>query len=118
MAKIAITGRIGSGKSLVLDYFRQRGHFVISSDFLIKEIYENSNYRDPLLKLLEIKSKDYKKEIIEKLKIPNFNYKLKRHIYPLMNKLRKRKIPYHDSKKICSLKCHYYLKKSLNTNMT
>ena len=99
MNKIAITGSIGSGKSTALNYFKKAGYFTLSSDAVIKEIYNNDESRVALLKRLGIKSKDYKKEIIEKLKSPIFNYKLKRAIYPLMNRLRLKKIPSFNSKK-------------------
>ena len=93
MNKIAITGRIGSGKSTALSYFRQAGHFAISSDFIIKTIYEDEETRSQLLKKLGVEKKNYKEDIIEKIKDPLFNYKLKKSIYPIMGRLRSKKIP-------------------------
>ncbi len=49
MIKIAITGKIGSGKSTALDYFKKLGHFTLSSDQLIKEIYNDDSLRKILL---------------------------------------------------------------------
>ncbi|MEM6602658.1 MAG: dephospho-CoA kinase [Pseudomonadota bacterium] len=39
MLKIAITGNIGTGKSLALNFFRKRGDAIFSSDEAIAEIY-------------------------------------------------------------------------------
>jgi len=45
MNKVAITGKIGSGKTTALNYFRRAGHFAISSDLIIRSIYENEETR-------------------------------------------------------------------------
>ena len=68
MNKVAITGKIGSGKTTALNYFRRAGHFAISSDFIIRSIYENKETRSQLLKKLGIEKKNYKEVIIEKIK--------------------------------------------------
>ena len=78
MTKIAITGKIGSGKSTALKHFKKLGHFTISSDEIIKEIYNDREQRESLLKILEIRDRDYKKEIIKKIQNPAFNNKLKK----------------------------------------
>ena len=57
MIKIAITGKIGSGKSTALSYFKRAGNFAISSDLIIKSIYENEETRSQLLKKLGIEKK-------------------------------------------------------------
>ena len=59
MNKVAITGKIGSGKTTALNYFRRAGHFAISSDFIIRSIYENEETRSQLLKKLGIEKKNY-----------------------------------------------------------
>jgi len=99
MIKIAITGKIGSGKSTALSYFKRAGNFAISSDLIIKSIYENEETRSQLLKKLGIEKKNYKEVIIEKVKDPLFNYKLKKAIYPIMGRLRSKKIPTFVTKK-------------------
>ena len=99
MNKIAITGKIGSGKSTALIYFRKAGHFTISSDLIIKTIYENDTIRSQLLKSLGIVQKNYKEVIIERIKDPAFNYRLKKTIYPMMSRLRLKKIPTFITKK-------------------
>ena len=99
MNQVAITGKIGSGKTTALNYFRRAGHFAISSDFIIRSIYENEETRSQLLKKLGIEKKNYKEVIIEKIKDPSFNYKLKKSIYPIMGRLRSKRIPTFITKK-------------------
>jgi|TARA_B110000114_G_scaffold175892_1_gene205913 dephospho-CoA kinase len=99
MIKIAITGKIGSGKSTALDYFKKLGHFTLSSDQLIKEIYNDDSLRKILLKNLGVPNKEYKKEIIKKMQDKAFNYKLKKNLYPLMNRLRIKRMPSFISKR-------------------
>ena len=99
MIKIAITGKIGSGKSTALNFFKKLGFFTLSSDQIIKEIYNNHSTRKELLKNIGISDKDYKKDILKKIHDPNFNYILKRNLYPLMNRLRSKKNPSFISKK-------------------
>ena len=43
--KIAITGGIGSGKSTVARYFKEKGFPVFSCDEIYKEIYKTSEYQ-------------------------------------------------------------------------
>lgn len=93
MIKIAITGKIGSGKSTALNFFKKLGYFTLSSDQIIKEIYDNHSMRRKLLKKIGIPDKEYKKEILKKIHDPNFNRILKRNLYPLMNRLRSKKNP-------------------------
>lgn len=92
MNKIAITGSIGSGKSTVLDYFKKKGYHVISSDDLIKEIYNNPVSRNHILRSLKIKGDDFKEQIIRNMRDPAFNRRLKNNLYPVMNRLRNKKI--------------------------
>ena len=112
MFKVAITGNIGSGKSTVLGFFKKNKYFVSSSDEIIKKIYDHQNYRAAVLKCLNIKNSDFKNEILKKIKDPTFNTKLKRKLYPIMNRLRNNSIHSHHTKKNYFLKCHYCLKKS------
>ena len=41
--KIAITGGIGAGKSLVSDYFEKKGNVVLRADLIAKEIIQNDS---------------------------------------------------------------------------
>ncbi len=71
----------------------------MSSDDIIKEIYNDSIKRKVLLKTLNVHDKDYKKKIIQKIIEPKFNYKIKKNLYPLIDRLRKKKTPSFLSKK-------------------
>ena len=46
--KIAITGGIGSGKSTVAEYLREKGFPVFSCDEIYKEIYPTEEYQSEL----------------------------------------------------------------------
>ena len=116
MNKIAITGRIGSGKSTALNYFKKLGNFTLSSDEIIKQIYNDSELREMLLKRLGVTSNDYRKEIINKIQDPLFNYKLKKNIYPLMNRLRRKMFPSFISKKKLFIEVPLLFEEKLENN--
>ena len=82
--KIAITGNIGSGKSEAIKFLSLIGHKCISSDQIIKSLYQNDQSRNYILKRIGVTNKNFKEEIIKKLVNPLFNKKLKRVIYPLL----------------------------------
>ena len=82
--KIAITGNIGSGKSETIKFLSSVGYKCISSDQIIKSLYQNDRSRDYILKRIGITNKNYKDEIIKKLVNPLFNRNLKKVIYPLL----------------------------------
>jgi len=82
--KIAITGNIGSGKSEAIKFLTSLGYKCISSDQIIKSLYQNDQSRDYILKRIGVNDKNYKKEIIKRLADPLFNQKLKKVIYPLL----------------------------------
>ncbi|MCD8025009.1 MAG: dephospho-CoA kinase [Candidatus Gastranaerophilales bacterium] len=60
MLKIAITGGIASGKSLVLDFFKKKGMQTLSLDETVHKIYENDEFKN---KLIEIFNTDKRNEI-------------------------------------------------------
>ena len=91
--KIAITGNIGSGKSEAIRFLSLIGYRCISSDQIIKTLYQNDQSRSYILKRIGIANKNYKEEIIKRLVDPMFNKNLKRVIYPLL---------YAQKKKGCS----------------
>ena len=71
MIKIGITGGIGSGKSTISNYFKNKGFPVHDSDYVVSELYEKPN--KTFLTLLEnsglkniIKNKKINKKIITK----------------------------------------------------
>ena len=82
--KIAITGNIGSGKSEAIKFLTSIGYKCISSDQIIKSLYQNNKTRDYILKRIGVIDKNYKEEIIKRLVDPLFNQKLKKVIYPLL----------------------------------
>jgi dephospho-CoA kinase len=82
--KIAITGNIGSGKSEVIKFLSLKGYKCISSDQIIKSLYQDSNSREYILNRIGLSYKNYKEEIIKKLSDPVFNKNLKKVIYPLL----------------------------------
>ena len=82
--KIAITGNIGSGKSEAIKFLLSIGHKCISSDQIIKTLYQNDQSRSYILKRIGVTNKNYKEEIIKRLIDPVFNKNLKKVIYPLL----------------------------------
>ena len=96
--KIAITGNIGSGKSEAIKFLLSIGHKCISSDQIIKTLYQNDQSRSYILKRIGVTNKNYKEEIIKRLIDPVFNKNLKKVIYPLL----------YSQKKIIAPKFHQY----------
>ena len=82
--KIAITGNIGSGKSEAIKFLSLIGYRCISSDQIIKTLYQNDQSRSYILKRIGVTNKNYKEEIIKRLVDPKFNKNLKKVIYPLL----------------------------------
>ena len=82
--KIAVTGNIGSGKSEAIKFLSSIGYKCISSDQIIKSLYQNNQSRDYILKRIGVANKNYKEEIIKRLSNQLFNQKLKKVIYPLL----------------------------------
>ena len=82
--KIAITGNIGSGKSEAVKFLSLIGYRCISSDQIIKTLYQNDQSRNYILKRIGVNNKNYKEEIIKRLVDPMFNKDLKKVIYPLL----------------------------------
>jgi dephospho-CoA kinase len=68
--KIAITGNIGSGKSEAIKFLSSVGYQCISSDQIIKSLYQNDQSRNYILKRIGISDKNYKEEIIKRLTNP------------------------------------------------
>ena len=81
---IAIAGNIGSGKSEAIKFLSSVGYQCISSDKIIKSLYQNNQSRDYILKRIGIANKNYKEEIIKRLADPFFDRNLKKVIYPLL----------------------------------
>jgi len=96
--KIAITGNIGSGKSEAIKFLSLIGYKCISSDQIIKTLYQNHQSRSYILKRIGVSNKNYKQEIIKRLVDPLFNKNLKKVVYPLL----------YARKKIVAPKFHQY----------
>ena len=97
--KIAITGNIGSGKSEVIKFLSLKGYKCISSDQIIKSLYQDNNSREYILNRIGLSYKNYKEEIIRKLSDPIFNKNLKKVIYPML----------YAKKKIIAPKFHNFI---------
>ena len=97
--KIAITGNIGSGKSEAIKFISSIGHTCISSDQIIKSLYQNDQKRSYILKRIGVTNKNYKEEIIKRMADPLFNKNLKKVIYPLL----------YAQKKVLAPKFHQYI---------
>ena len=96
--KIAITGNIGSGKSEAIKFLLSLGHKCISSDQIIKTLYQNDQSRSYILKRIGVTNKNYKEEILKRLANPVFNKNLKKVVYPLL----------YAQKKMVAPKFHQY----------
>ena len=91
--KIAITGNIGSGKSEAIKFLSLIGCKCISSDQIIKTLYQNDQSRSYILKRIGVTNNNYKEEIIKRLVDPVFNKNLKKVIYPLLYAQKKMAAP-------------------------
>ena len=68
--KIAIVGKIASGKSTVLEIFKKANYFGISSDAIVHELYKREDVQLKLLKALKLKpSADFLTTLSEHLKV-------------------------------------------------
>lgn len=66
MEKIGITGSLGTGKSVVSNYFKKMGHLVISADFINAELLNEEDVILKVNKLLFGEDSEYldKKELL------------------------------------------------------
>ena len=83
MKKIAITGKIGTGKSVLLNQFKFLGYKTYSSDQMVKELYEKDNYIIDEIRKLNSKLVLNKKIRFDELsnkafKEPSFLFKLEK----------------------------------------
>ena len=90
---VVITGDIGSGKSIVTEFFKKRNYLIWSADSAIKELYKEANIADDIQKLLcqniitngRIDTKILREIVFSD---PNNLNKLNNYIHPLVkNKL-------------------------------
>lgn len=85
---IALTGKIASGKSTLLDLFKKEGFNVLSSDEVVKELYKREDVTNHIESLLKISfnSKEVDKDILRKYLIdnPKDKKKLEKYVHSLV----------------------------------
>ena len=86
--KIAIVGKIASGKSAVLDIFRKQNYLAVSSDEIVHKLYEDKAVQDLIVKKLKLKVEDnFLTALTEHLKVKTQDLeKLENYIHPLVKK--------------------------------
>ena len=95
MKKIAITGQIGTGKSVLLNQFKFLGYKTYSSDQMVKDLYAKDKLIINEIKKLNSNLILNKKIRFDKLsnkafKEPNFLLKLEKIIHPRLRHIRSR----------------------------
>ena len=95
MKKIAITGKIGTGKSVLLNQFKFLGYKTYSSDQMVKDLYEKDkhiiNEVRKLSPSLILNEKIRFDELSNKaFKEPSFLLKLEKIIHPRLHHIRSR----------------------------
>ena len=95
MKKIAITGKIGTGKSVLLNQFKFLGYKTYSSDQMVKDLYAKDKYIiNEIRKLnpsLFLNKKIRFDELSNKaFKEPSFLLKLEKIIHPRLHHIRSR----------------------------
>lgn len=85
---IGITGKIASGKSTALNYFKQKGCLIISSDEIVKSLYQKEEIINKLRKIFPfIKDKiDHQELRVFLTKNEAYLKKLENIIFPLVKK--------------------------------
>ena len=68
--KVAIVGKIASGKSEVLDIFNKAGYLCLSSDQIVHELYQRKDVQEKIIKKFKInKDLDFLSALREHLKV-------------------------------------------------
>ena len=86
--RIAIVGKIASGKSAVLDVFKKQEYLGLSSDEIVHKLYEDQNVQALISKRLKLKEQgDFITALSEHLKV-NFKdlERLEKVVHPLVRK--------------------------------
>ena len=86
--KIAIVGKIASGKSTVLNEFRKAGYLALSSDEIVHRLYEKPEIQNQIAKKLKFSfDGDFTYALREHLKVKSNDLeKLEKFIHPLVRK--------------------------------
>ena len=86
--RIAIVGKIATGKSAVLEIFKKEKYLAISSDEIVHRLYEHKDLQELIIKHLHLKVEfDFVSSLREHLKV-NFKdvEKLEKIVHPLVKK--------------------------------
>ena len=86
--KVAIVGKIASGKSTVLEAFEKANYLAISSDQIVHELYQDSKVQETINKRLKIKGEQ---SFLDNLRNhlashPQDLEKLEKYVHPLVGK--------------------------------
>ena len=86
--KIAIVGKIASGKSAVLDTFRNNNYLAVSSDEIVHELYKRQEIQDLIIKRFKLKNDtDFVTTLTEHLKVKKQDLeRLEKIVHPLVKK--------------------------------
>ena len=86
--KIAIVGKIASGKSAVLNQFEKAGYLAISSDVIVHDLYTNPEIQKQICKKLKFEAgSDFLSALREHLKVKSNDLeRLEKYIHPLVRK--------------------------------
>ena len=86
--KIAIVGKIASGKSVVLDIFKKHDYLSLSSDEIVHCLYEKEDVQALIIKRLKLKSCDnFIESLREHLKVNSKDLeRLEKIVHPLVKK--------------------------------
>ena len=86
--KIAIVGKIASGKSAVLNQFEKAGYLCLSSDAIVHELYQKKEIQEKICKKLKFSAEqDFISALREHLKVKSKDLEpLEKFIHPLVKK--------------------------------
>ncbi len=86
--KIAIVGKIASGKSAVLDVFEKQNYLALSSDEIVHKLYDDEKVQSAIIKKFKLKVEDnFLTALTNHLKVKTQDLeRLEKYIHPLVKK--------------------------------